>query len=134
MEKFKIGFIIIIVVSAIIFINKSQNKAEKYRKSLYKNGVLTIGVFESRNYSNGKTYSISFSYFANGEKYKNGDTRCYLDSEIASDAFTNSDIAKSGDKFLVLYDSNDPQESIIRLDYPINSESDIKKYKNKLKP
>ncbi len=82
----------------------------------------------SRNLSNGRTYSISFSYEAENIVYKNGDTRCFEDSEKASRAFTDRDLAYKGDDFLVLYDKNNPKNAIIKLDYPIKDNSDFERY------
>ena len=46
----------------------------------------------------------------------------------AFEAFSDRDLADKGDKFLVLYDENDPKNAIIRLDYPIKDNSDFERY------
>jgi len=37
-------------------------------------------------------------------------------------------ITKPGKKFLVIYDTENPKESIIRLDYPIKDSTDFRRY------
>ncbi len=111
-----------------MFVRLGKKGKASQRIFLNKNGALGIGVFEGRVGSNGRTYSISFSYVVEGEKLKNGDTNCPLDSPKAADAFADKKKAKRLDKFLVLYNEVNPKESIIRLDYPVKDSADFKRY------
>lgn len=126
----KIIWIIIALfaIGGIVFVQLSTNKHVSKRNLLKNEGEFSIGIFKSRNYSKGKTYSISFNYTIENKLHKNGDTRCFLDSPKAADAFTNKNLARTNDKFLVLYEKENPQNSIIRLDYPIKDSSDFFRY------
>ena len=116
------------MIGGIVLIQSGKKGKLAKRNLLKDEGGLTIGVFESRNYSGGRTYSISFSYKVDGKDYRNGDTHCFLDSPKASNAFTNKDLARKKDRFLVLYNKENPKESIIRLDYPVKDSADFKRY------
>ena len=128
MNKISIVVIIVFLIGGLFIIEYTKKGAVSKRNLLFNEGGFSIGIFESRNLSNGMAYSISFSYMVDKENYSGGDTRCYLDSPIAADAFTNRDLAKRKDSFLVLYDKTNPDLSIIRLDYPIKDSSDFRKY------
>jgi hypothetical protein len=125
MNKITLVIIVLFAIGGIVFVQLSTKRNIAKRDFLKDEGKFSIGVFKSRNYSKGKTYSISFSYTVEDEYFKNGDTRCFLDSPKAADAFTNKNLARTNDKFLVLYDKENPKKSIIRLDYPIKDSSDF---------
>jgi hypothetical protein len=130
MKMNRITLIIIIAFSigGILFVQFGKKGKHAKRNLLKNEGGFAIGIFESRNLSNGRTYSISFSYTVDSIDYRNGgDTQCFLDSPISSDAFTNRNLAKRNDNFLVLYDKGNPRKSIIRLDYPIRDSTDFKR-------
>ncbi len=133
MNKTTLIIIIIFVIGGIVFVQFGKKGKASQRALLNKNGILGIGVFEGRVSSNGRTYSISFSYVVEGEKLKNGDTDCPLDSPKAADAFADKKKAKRLDKFLVLYNEVNPKESIIRLDYPVKDSIDFKLYVKEFK-
>lgn len=128
MNKITLVIIIVFVIGGIVFVNSGQKKRSNQRVFLNRNGSFGIGVFEGRVGSNGRTYSISFSYVVRGETFKNGDTDCPLDSPKSAAAFADRKKAKRLDKFLVLYNEECPKESIIRLDYPIKDSTDFKRY------
>lgn len=128
MNKITLIIIILFVIGGIVLIQSGKKGKLAKRNLLKEEGGLSIGIFESRNYSSGRTYSISFSYTVDGKDYRNGDTQCFLDSPKASDAFTNKDLARKKDRFLVLYNKESPKESIIRLDYPVKDSADFKRY------
>lgn len=128
MNRLSIIAIVVFLIGGLVIIQSTKKRALSKRNLLFNEGGFAIGTFESRNLSNGRTYSISFNYTVEKQKYSGGDTRCYLDSPIASDAFTNKDLAKKDDAFLVLYKKTNPDISIIRLDYPIKDSIDFRKY------
>jgi len=128
MNKITLMIISLFVIGGILLIQSGKKRNLVKRNLLKYEGGFSIGIFESRNYSNGRTYSISFSYTIDDKDYRNGDTQCFLDSPKAADAFTNKDLARKKDRFLVLYNKENPKESIIRLDYPIKDSTDFKRY------
>jgi len=128
MNKITLIIIIAFFIGGIFFVQFGKKDKLAKRNLLKNEGGFAIGIFESRNLSNGRTYSVSFSYIVDSRNYRNGDTQCFLDSSKASDAFTNRNLARKKDKFLVLYDKENPEKSIIRLDYPIKDSSDFKRY------
>jgi hypothetical protein len=128
MNKITLVIIIAFFIGSILFVQFGKKSKHAKRNLLKNEGGFAIGIIESRNLSNGRTYSISFKYTVDRIDYRNGDTQCFLDSPISSDAFTNRNLAKRNDKFLVLYDKGDPRKSIIRLDYPIRDSTDFKRY------
>ena len=107
------------------YLIKSPNENRIEREKFSAKGNLAIGIIKSRSYS--KPESISFSYILNEVEMKGGDTKFYMDKD-ASEVFHDKDKSKPGNKFLVIYDSDDPKKSIIRLDYPITDSSDFQRY------
>ena len=131
MDKVITILFIIFFLGGIILIQVGSKKSEVKRKSLALYGGIAIGEFDGRSSSvssKGRTSSVMYSYIVDSKNYKGGDTRCMEDSPKAAIAFTDPRKAKPRDKFLVLYNKNDPAKAIIRLDYPINDSTDYKRY------
>ena len=127
-EKIIMAFLIVFFIGGILYIQSSRKKNVNGRINLSNYGGFSIGTFDYRVISNQRTYSIAYFYVVNSNEFRGGDGYCYLDSDVASDAYTDNKKAKPGDKFLVLYDKKVPNKSIIRLDYPIKDSTDLKRY------
>lgn len=125
--------IVILFIGAIIFVQHSDKKSKMKRENLNLMGGLSIGEFTGRSYyttNGGGVNAISYSFIVNLKEFTGADTRCDEDSPNASDAFHSSKKADVGDRFLVLYDMDNPDKSIIRLDYPVKDSADFKRYVN----
>ncbi len=120
------GVVILFLIGGIVFVQKGKNRATKQREYLNQSGTLGVATFAGRSRKKGRTEYVVFEYFVNDEKYKMSDFYCPRDSREAADAFNYK--AKIKDKFIVLYDGENPKESIIRLDYPVGDSTDFKMY------
>lgn len=133
-DKLVLLLIVLIAIGAIMFVNNGKGNERENRNLLEKSGEYTIGKIDGKTYSNGSsTYCVSFSYKLNGKEHSNGDHYCYLDSDLASDAFNDKRKAKRNDRFIVLYEKGNPENSIIRLDFPIATNYDYENFERKLK-
>ncbi|PSK82304.1 hypothetical protein [Prolixibacter denitrificans] len=128
MNKLLFPLLVVFFIGVIFVVQMNSRKSNEERESLALHGGFAIGVFEGRVASNTTTSSISFSYIIDSHEYRGGDTRCMQDSRKAALAFTDPDLAKSGDRFLVLYNMETPKKAIIRLDYPIKDSTSFKQY------
>ncbi len=99
------------------------------REYLNQYGKLAIGVFLGRTIEDSKTRSVVYEFQVDTMSYQKDDGLCYLDSEKAKDHFyfTNYPLLK-GNKFVVFFDSFNPETSIIRLDYPLRDSTDFISY------
>jgi hypothetical protein len=127
----KIVIILLIIAFAIgsyfVFFGSSGEPIN--RDNLNQHGKLAIGVFLGRTVEDSKTKTVVYEYLADTVLIQNSDGLCYLDSEKASDHFyfTKYPLLK-GNEFVVLYDSLNPEISIIRLDYPLRDSTDFNSY------
>lgn len=125
-SKLLSGFLFIIFIALLFYyINDSLNGSRKEREDFLLKGDYSIGVISSKSYS--KPESISFLYTVNNVEMKGGDTKFYMDKN-AFGVFNDKEKSIPGKKFLVIYDTNNPKKSIIRLDYPIKDSSDFKRF------
>ena len=124
-ENIAIVVVVALFIGAFFYVQLGTKNERVSRVELYNNGSFAVGTFKGRTYSKVTLKYISFGYDA---KESVADYYCYMDSEKASNAFSDRDLADKGDKFLVLYDENDPKNAIIRLDYPIKDNSDFERY------
>jgi hypothetical protein len=99
--------------------------AKKERANFSLKGELTIGVITNKG--KGHSKSVQYEYVINDKHMRGIDPRYDLDPN-GSDIFENKVRSKLGSRFLVVYDAEDPQKSIIRLDYPIKDSADFKRY------
>ncbi len=119
-------FSVVFFILVFILVSKLSNKNRSHRDTLNKEGWLTIGVIRAKSYSGSK--SVSYTYRVGENELKGGDTNYYMDSHKSSYVFLDNEKSKPGSKFLVIYDKENPKESIIRLDYPIKDSTDFKRY------
>ncbi len=116
------------VLIAILVIVKIANKGDvKERNKFYDSAEYTLGTVTKKQIEGplGKQYVmyVEYEYYVNSIKYIGKDSKSHLDSKKSSREFNAK--RKKG-KFAVAYNSQNPQESLIRLDYPVNSEADVK--------
>lgn len=133
MKRFEIISYIILFFGVGIFISSCDSSDLTVdRENLNQNGKLAIGVFLGRNVEDAKTASVVYEYEINDQLFQNCDKKCFFDSDKAKDHFyfKNYPLLK-GNEFVVLYDSLNPESSIIRLDYPLRDSVDFKSYVRK---
>jgi len=121
--------IIFIVICFFIFLIKLQfhntYKAKDNVMILFKKGSFSIGEIDGVDYSGGATggymTDIIYSYDINNKKYSN-----YLNSFTANEISKESkniylsfDNSHKGERYLVIFEENNPKNSILCLDRPI---------------
>jgi hypothetical protein len=116
---------IIFLVLMFYFVNEIFKNSRKERKDFSLKGELTIGVITLKG--RGHSKSVQYEYIVKDKQLRRGDSHYYMDPN-GSDIFDDKEKSKEGKKFLVIYDANNPKESIIRLDYPIKDSMDFKLY------
>lgn len=125
------SFLIFVALVAMGIFFPSCNFLEDQpdRESLNQYGKLAIGIYLGRTVEDSQTSTVVYEYQVNNVFFENSDGYCYLDSDKAKDHFyfTNYPLLK-GNKFVVLFDSLNPETSIIRLDYPLRDSTDFKSY------
>ncbi len=122
-------YILLFFGTSILFNSCSRSSSPIDRESLNQHGKLAIGVYLGRTVEDSKTASVVYEYEVNSQVYQNSDKECFLDSDKAKDHFyfTKYPLLK-GNEFVVLYDSINPETSIIRLDYPLRDSTDFESY------
>jgi hypothetical protein len=115
------------LIAGVYFVNSSKRDHAEERDRLWMEGDFAIGEFGGRVKSRGRVSGVYYFYQIEDKKYKAGDTHVYLDSDEASSAFIDDDLADKGDRFLIIYDKDDPENSIIRLDYKILDSADFQR-------
>lgn len=133
MKQSEIIFYIILFLGAGIFVTSCNSSSPTVdREILNQKGKLAIGVYLGRTVEDEKTVSVVYEYEVDRQLFENRDRECFLDSDKAKDHFyfTNYPLLK-GNEFVVLYDSINPEISIIRLDYPLRDSTDFKSYERK---
>jgi len=128
MDKIIVILFIGFLIGGFFLIQSGLKKNKNKRERLALAGGFAIGAYEGRSMSNNRTYSIAYTYLVNSNELRGGDGHCYDDSSEAAEVFTNPQKTNAGDKFLVIYDTVNPKESIIRLDYPIKDSTDFRRY------
>jgi len=123
MDKKNYTLVIIIIISLIIFLWGSEISKDKIKKDLgdydYTVGNVEVYFYRSPVGNNARFSSITYSYVVNSIKYvKNYDALFY---RLPPSPNIN-------DKFVVAYNKNDPQKSLLLGDYPINSNEDFKAF------
>ena len=102
-----------------------REKILNERIEFINNSEPSIGKIKYFVYSrNGNSY-VTFSYIVDNTEYEGIDGNCDIDSKEAGSKFYN---VKKGEKYLVFYKQDNPEKSIIRLDYPIKDSTDFKRY------
>jgi len=106
------------------------NSTREARTSFLKDAEFTIGTIDYFTYSNNGNSHVAYSYKVNGIEFKGKDGNCNMDSKEAGSRFYK---VKQAEKYLVLYKKEEPENSIIRLDFEIKDSSNFKSYIQKLK-
>ena len=138
MGNFIVGaiFLILLVFLGFYIDRKQAPKIRKRVEELYLNGNIAIGTVSSVT---GDTYGnpivlgcIYYRFEASvGITYTNLGGALPKQISAATDSLFQRRLStgiSSGDKFLVIYDENDPKNAILLLDHPINSEEDFARY------
>ena len=97
------------------------------RGYLNENGKYAIGRYLGRTVNDSITESVFYEFQVSGDTFQQFDMECFKDSEKAWDHFYFSKYPLlKGNLFVILYDSLNPANSIIRLDYPLRDSNDFK--------
>ena len=131
-----VGFIAFLVVMQ----NRNSMIAENKVDFLKKNGKITIGTITGKNYHSTKNLSqlktIMYEYQVDNSKFTES-IGSYIPKACSIEArqiwATDNTNAKEGFRFIVIYEADDPSNSILCLDYPVTSEADLDIYNSKLK-
>lgn len=124
MENIILGIIFII---AVVGYNVRTKEKEEYQKKLLANASYSIG--EVSKYfpqkmrilnGTGKSANVEYHFMANAKEY--------INKYEASDAKVPDEGVSVGEKFLVLYLKDNPEESRMFFDYPVKDSTDFKRY------
>lgn len=122
-----IGFVILIVIST-----SCREDIINERNEYFEHAELSIGEINFFVYSRlGNSY-IVYSYSVDDDVYNGEDGDCGIGIE-SSEARSIFYKVKKGERFLVFYKKEDPEKSIIRLDYPISDSADFERYLTELR-
>jgi len=135
--KYKIltGVIAIIFIVVLVWMDKNGDKkiSKKY-DFLIHNGDFDIGTVtgdaRTRVGNNYIKSSIMFNYQNNNYWIESGEAS-FL-KKFNMDWTLNFLSTEKGDRFLVLYENGNEQNSILCLDKPIKNETDFEKYKQEI--
>ncbi|MDL2309323.1 DUF3592 domain-containing protein [Bacteroidales bacterium OttesenSCG-928-B11] len=132
-------FIILVIIGIVAFIifgfwidNRSSRNAQEKVGYLLRNGNCCIGsIAEIRSsHLKGGSYlsSVVYEYQINNEKLENTNGLQTIKA-ISKEAERrlNYDLSK-GERFLVVYDPANPENSLLLLDRPIEKEGDFERY------
>lgn len=124
MENIILGIIFIV---AVILYNIRTKEKEEFQKKLLANASYSIG--EVSKYfprkmkvfnGTGRDANVEFHFIA--------DEKEYINKYEASDAKVPDEGVTVGEKFLVLYLKDNPEESRMFFDYPVKDSIDFKRY------
>lgn len=129
MDKKYYIIVVILVASYMVFLLTSKVNNEKIKNYLgdYDFSVGTVEVYFNRGTigSNVGVSSVTYSYMANGIRYINNYDALFYKLPSSPNI---------GDKFVVAFNKNDPQKSILLGDCLIRTDNDfeffINRYKN----
>ncbi|WP_406844741.1 hypothetical protein [Flavobacterium soyae] len=113
----------------IMFLVGKHGVKDKIKRDLgnydYIVGTIEVYFYRVPVAYNATFSSITYSYIVNNVKYVNNYDAMFYKLPYSPNV---------NDKFVVVYNKNDPQKSILLGDYPIKTEEDfnvfLKKYKN----
>lgn len=124
MENIILGIIFIVV---IILYNIRTKEKEEYQEKLLANAYYSIGEVSKyfprkmRIFNNtGRSANVEYHFMANAKEYTNKYT--------ASDAKVPDEGVSVGERFLVLYLKDNPEESRMFFEYPVKDSIDFKRY------
>ena len=124
---------VIFIIAGIIYVQLGTKAKQREREWLYQYGNFAIGeVSGIPKASVGKSVSTSirgvvFFFYINGNKFIILDGYGFLDEKESKNE-SSATYAEKGQKYLVLYRSDDPNKAIMRLDYPIKDSIDFQRY------
>jgi hypothetical protein len=95
------------------------------RNKFIESAELTVGTIKYLVYSRHGNSYVTYSYIVDDSEYAGKDGQCGFDSSEASSKFYK---VKEGEKYLVFFKKDEPEKSLIRLDYPITDSADFKRY------
>ena len=143
MKFFYIGLIIGLIGMVVGFCYGTFFQPSKIRKKveeLYLNGKFAISTVLGGNYAvygEATTQLSSIGYrfeISTGKHY--GAINSLIAKQTSKATYSAfcrySTVVKKGDRFLVLYDKNDPKNAILLLDHPITSDLDFERYKTEI--
>lgn len=136
MKKILILIGVVILAIALFWLQNRNNRIAKEKiMFLMSSGKYTIGEITGKNYNSSKGLSslsnIMYTYTLDGTSFtqnigsfipKNMSTKA---KDVWATDYTN---AEKGNEFLVLYQENNHENSILCLDKPIKNKSDFEKY------
>jgi len=137
MGNFLVGaiFLILLVFLGFYIDKKQAPKIRKRVEEIYLNGNFATGTVTAVTADTyGQPVILGGIYYKfetpNGLIYTNLGGALPKQISAATDSLFRYRIpdVKKEDTFLVLYDKNDPKNSILLLDHPINSEEDFARY------
>ncbi|RLD58865.1 MAG: hypothetical protein DRJ05_07295 [Bacteroidetes bacterium] len=138
--KYKILF----VVGAVAFVywhiwmgKNNDAKTQKQYDHLISKGKFDIGVVIGKNYRKSGSitnimYKISFEDKKTRSHFLKSYKVSYLEKEVDKIWRTNFNDTEKGSKFLVLYEAENPKNSLLCLDMPIINDGDFEKYVKKI--
>ncbi|PAM92705.1 hypothetical protein B4N84_21475 [Flavobacterium sp. IR1] len=121
-KKYHISIVIFVFSLVVLLLTNKINKRNA-ENSLgdYDFAIGNVEAYFNRgtiSYNAGKS-SISYSYKVNNIRYINNYDMLYYKLPYSTNV---------NDKFIVAYNKNDPQKSLLLGDYPINSNEDFKAF------
>ena len=112
--------VLIIIVSLIMFLWASKLSKNKIEKDLgdydYIVGTIEVYFYRAPVAYNATFSSITYSYMVNNVKYVNSYDAMFYKLPYSPNV---------NDKFIVAYNKNDPQKSLLLGDYPIKTDKDF---------
>jgi|GEM_PF-4506236 len=141
MKRYLFILCVLGVVGFIFGINRLETRNQRLAnhrfESLYASGQFARGkvmYFGNNTSTNNRSYRASIHYAfesKSGNKYESNISTLlpdFFDKAEKKDWKLEFEKANKNDSFLVLYDTENPDESILMLDRPINKSSDFDKY------
>lgn len=126
----------IILAIALFWLQNRNNRIAKEKiRFLISSGKYTIGEITGKNYHSSQGLShlttIMYTYTVDGISITQN-IGSFIPKNMSTKAkhvwATDNTNAEKGDEFLVLYQENNPENSILCLDKPIKNKSDFEKY------
>ena len=132
--KIKLFFLIIIscIFLLVFFMYNGNQHAEKRLAILIKEGLFSIGEVDGVTYGVGVgtgVSSVMYFFYEDNKKYDVVENGLVMNiSKKAKEEFMSFDKSRKGEKFLVIYEKNNPKNAVLCLDKPIKDSLDFKKY------
>ena len=115
----------ICVVIMLFYLFCGDRITQNRRDSLKDAGNITIGEVVGFTYEKSPVIeNLLYRYKVNNKVYRRGDRSWNMDNP----AKVKSKDIKEGDRYIVLYDKENPKKSIIRVDYEILDDKSYDRY------